>query len=80
MNRFQHALLSFATMGSLVMPGWDAAAAELGDFCWLTESGQLLRFSVSQSAPTHFTYTGAFSDNDGANFAILANLSLSVVR
>ncbi len=49
-----------------------AAAEEIAQVCWLTEQKTLLRFSVTQTAPTHFTYTGIFDDGDadGAHYAI----------
>lgn len=76
MNKYQRALLCLATMGSLLLPGRDAAASELGDFCWLTGTGQLMRFSVTQSGASHFTYTGIFSDADGDKFAISGHVEI----
>lgn len=50
-----------------------AAAEEIAQVCWLTDKQTLLRFSVTQTAPTHFTYTGIFDDGDadGAQYAII---------
>lgn len=49
-----------------------AAAEEIAQVCWLTDKGTLLRFSVTQTAPTRFTYTGIFDEGDGdsAQYAI----------
>lgn len=76
MNKYQRTILCGATVGGLLMPGWDAAAAELGNFCWMTESQQLLRFSVNELAPGRFNYTGIFADTDGAKFAIIGHLEI----
>lgn len=49
-----------------------ATAEELAQVCWLTDKQTLLRFSVTQTAPTHFIYTGIFDEGDGdsAQYAI----------
>ena len=70
-------LLFFAILGSLLLAGADAAATELGDVCWTTEKGTLLRFSISEAGPGHYTYTGVFDDGDGAAFAIVGHVALS---
>jgi hypothetical protein len=72
-------LLSCATLGSLLLPAAEAAATEFGDFCWLTDQGTVLRFSVSQSGASHYTYTGLFDDGsgDGVSFAILGVVSVT---
>lgn len=57
-------------MANLLFAGGSATAAELGNVCWLTEAGTLLRFSVTEAGPGRYTYTGIFDDNDGAAFAI----------
>lgn len=74
MNRYKRALLCCATMASLLLAGWDVAAVEVGDFCWNTESGKLLRFSVSEAGTGHYTYTGMFTDTDGADLAIIGHV------
>lgn len=54
-----------------------AGAAELGDFCWLTDVGTLMRFSLTQSGTGHYTYTGAFDDGgDGTSYAIVGQASV----
>jgi hypothetical protein len=58
-----------------LLPGSGTLAAELGDFCWLTDSGKLLRFSVTQSGTTHYTYTGNFDDGDGVGYDIIGQAS-----
>jgi hypothetical protein len=53
-----------------------AGAAELGDFCWLTDSGTLMRFSLTQSGTGHYTYTGFLDDGgDGTSYAIVGQAS-----
>lgn len=48
-----------------------ATADELGQVCWLADGKNLVRFSVTQTAPTRFTYTGIFNDGeDNAHYAI----------
>lgn len=74
MNRFQRALLCCVTMGSQLFAGADAVAAELGTLCWQTESGKVLRFSVTEAGTGHYTYTGMFVDTDGAEFAIVGHV------
>lgn len=74
MNNFQRTLLCCATMGNLLFAGGNAVATELGTLCWQTESGNLLRFSVSEAGPGHYTYTGMFADTDGAEFAIVGHV------
>lgn len=77
MRRYKHTLLCFAAAGGLLVMGIDATAAELGEICWMTEKGTLLRFSVSESGPGHYTYTGTFDDADGAAFAIVGHVAVS---
>ena len=77
MTRYKHALRCFAAIGSLLLAGADAAAAELGDVCWMTEKGTILRFSVSEAGPGHYTYTGMFDDGDAASFAISGHVAVS---
>ncbi|MDP2795659.1 MAG: hypothetical protein Q8O25_16515 [Sulfurisoma sp.] len=77
MRHYKRTLLCFATVGSLLFTGMDAVAAELGEVCWMTESGTLLRFSVSEAGPGHYTYTGMFDDADGAAFAIVGHVVFS---
>ena len=74
MNRYKRALFCSATTGMLLLGGWDAAALEIGDYCWNTESGKLLRFSVSEAGTGHYTYTGMFTDTDGAGLAIIGHV------
>lgn len=76
MSTYKRALMYCTTMGYFLLVGWNAAAAEIGDFCWQTESGNLMRFSVSEAGPGHFTYTGMFTDTDGADFAILGHVAV----
>jgi len=61
---------------TLLLVGWNANAVELGDFCWNTEQGRLLRFSVSEAGVGHYTYTGVFTDTDGADFAVIGHVRL----
>lgn len=77
MGKYRRALLCYATMANLLFACGGAAAAELGSLCWLTEAGTLLRFSVTEAGPGHYTYTGAFDDNDGAAFAISGHAEVS---
>ena len=54
-----------------------AGAAEMGDFCWLTDAQTVMRFSLTQSGTGHYTYTGAFDDGgDGISYAIVGQASL----
>ncbi len=53
-----------------------AEATELGDLCWLTAKGTLLRFSVTQSGVNHYTYTGLFDDGDGISYALIGEVAL----
>jgi hypothetical protein len=64
-----------ALCGLALLPGSGAAASELGDFCWLTDSGKVLRFSVTQSGTSHYTYTGNFDDGDGVSYDIIGQAS-----
>jgi len=77
MRHYKHTLLRFATVGCLLLAGGDATATELGEVCWMTEKGTLLRFSVSEAGPGHYTYTGTFDDADGAAFAIVGHVAVS---
>ena len=77
MKRCKGIVLCLATIASMLLAVADAAATELGDVCWTTEKGTLLRFSVSEAGPGHFTYTGMFDDGDGAAFAIVGHVALS---
>lgn len=52
-----------------------AGAAELGDFCWLTDTGRLMQFSLTQSGTGHYTYTGFLDDGDGISYAIVGQAS-----
>lgn len=72
MDRCQRMLVCFTMIGYLLFAGGGvvATATEIADVCWLTEAGTVLRFSVSEAGPGHYTYTGMFDDNDGAAFAI----------
>lgn len=55
-----------------------AAAAELGQVCWLADGKNLVRFSVTQTAPTRFTYTGIFNDGeDNAHYAITGAVEIT---
>lgn len=62
---------------SLLLTGSAALATELGELCWMTERGTLLRFSVSEAGPGHYTYIGTFDDADGAAFAIVGHVAVS---
>lgn len=77
MGRHHRVLLCFTITGNLLLAAWNATAAELGDVCWQTEAGTTLRFSVSETGPGHYTYTGMFDDNDGAAFAISGHVESS---
>ncbi|TRZ65809.1 MAG: hypothetical protein D4S02_07895 [Rhodocyclaceae bacterium] len=77
MRHYERILLYVAIAGSMLLAGADAAATELGELCWMTEKGTLLRFSVSESGPGHYTYTGTFDDADGAAFAVVGHVSVS---
>lgn len=74
MNSYKGVLSRCAMAGILLLGGWDAAALEIGDYCWNTESGQLLRFSVTEAGAGHYTYTGMFADTDGAGLAIIGHV------
>ena len=55
-----------------------AAADELGQVCWLADGKNLVRFSVTQTAPTRFTYTGIFNDGeDNAHYAITGAVEIT---
>jgi hypothetical protein len=57
--------------------GWSAAgAAELGDYCWLTDKGTVMRFSLTESGTGHYTYTGLLDDGDGVGYAIIGQASV----
>lgn len=71
MGRYKRILLQYATAVCLFLTALNAGAVELGDLCWNTEVGTLLRFSVTQSGTNHYTYTGLFDDGDGVSFAII---------
>jgi hypothetical protein len=60
--------------GALASPA--ARAAELGDFCWQTDTSTLMRFSVTQSGTGHYTYTGLLDDGDGVSYAIVGQASV----
>jgi hypothetical protein len=70
-------LLYCTVLGGLLLPASGAAAAELGDLCWRTDTGTVLRFSLTQSGAGHFTYTGLFDDGDGATFSIMGQVQFS---
>ncbi|MBZ0093672.1 MAG: hypothetical protein K8F27_15815 [Sulfuricellaceae bacterium] len=72
---FRRALLCCVAAGSLLLAVADAAAAELGDLCWLTDKGTMLRFSITQSGAGHYTYTGLFDDGDGASYSIIGQVA-----
>lgn len=73
--RLLAALASFL-VGSLWLQS--AAAAELGQVCWLADGKNLVRFSVTQTAPTRFTYTGIFNDGeDNAHYAITGAVEIT---
>jgi hypothetical protein len=61
---------------AVVLASPAAVAAELGDFCWLTDSGRLMRFSLTQSGTGHYTYTGFLDDGDGTSYAIVGHASM----
>ena len=73
--QLRNVLLYCATSAGLLLSAPGARAAELADFCWQTETGTTLRFSLTQSGAGHFTYTGSFDDGDGASFAIMGQVS-----
>jgi hypothetical protein len=53
-----------------------AGAAEMGDFCWQTDVGTLMRFSLTQSGTGHYTYTGFLDDGgDATSYAIVGQAS-----
>lgn len=68
-------VLCCAALAALLGPA-TASASELGDFCWLLETGTLMRFSVSQSGPTHYTLTGLFDEGDGFSYAIIGEAAV----
>lgn len=70
MHKYKWGLVSCAATAILLLAGGAAAAAEIGNVCWQTEKGTLLRFSISEAGAGHYTYTGMFDDGDGARFAI----------
>ena len=76
-----HIRLLAALMAFLVSSIWlqFAAADELGQVCWLADGKTLVRFSVTQTAPTRFTYTGIFNDGDGdgAHYAITGAVEIT---
>lgn len=76
MNSFQRALLCFMTTGALFLAGMNANAAEIGTLCWSIDNGNLMRFSVSNPGPNHYTYTGVFTDTDNATFAIVGDIEI----
>jgi hypothetical protein len=53
-----------------------AGAAELGDYCWLTDQGRVMRFSLTESGTGHYTYTGVLDDGDGIGYAIVGQASV----
>ncbi|MEK7259120.1 MAG: hypothetical protein AAB211_04910 [Pseudomonadota bacterium] len=68
-NIQRHAALASLLVSSLWLQS--AAADELAQVCWLADGKYLVRFSVTQTAPTRFTYTGIFNDGeDSAHYAI----------
>ncbi|MFZ5774722.1 MAG: hypothetical protein ACOY3Z_04485 [Thermodesulfobacteriota bacterium] len=67
-------LLGCTITALALLGGTTAPAAELGDFCWTTETGNLLRFSISEAGAGHYTYTGMFVDSDGAAFAVIGHV------
>jgi hypothetical protein len=75
-HRFRKLFVGVAFCGLTFMPVSGAVAAELGDVCWLTDTGRLLRFSVTQSGTNHFTYTGQFDDGDGVAYDLIGQASL----
>jgi hypothetical protein len=68
-NRLRILLACCAAAGGL---GWaPARAVELGDYCWRTDTNTLMRFSLTQSGTSHYTYTGVLDDGDGVSYAIV---------
>jgi hypothetical protein len=53
-----------------------ARAAEIGDFCWQTDRGTVMKFSLTESGTGHYTYTGIMDDGDGSNYAIIGQASV----
>ena len=82
MTKYQKMPFICAAIASLLMPAWDALAAELATVCWQAtrvdkpERTTLLRMSVTETGTGHYTYTGMFEEADGAKFAILGALEV----
>jgi len=76
MSNYKRTLCRLSAMAFLLLSAWNAAAAEIGDFCWQTEAGLLLKFSVSEAGQGHFNYMGMFSDTDGADLAISGHVAV----
>jgi len=74
-NLFRARWAALVLGGAGLLPA-AAQAAELGDFCWLTDTGRFLRLSVTQSGASHYTYTGNFDDGDGVGYDILGQASV----
>jgi len=77
MNKGLRNVLFCAALAGLLGPAATASASELGDFCWLTDRGTLLRFSVTQSGPTHYTLTGLFDEGEGFSYAIIGEAAVN---
>jgi hypothetical protein len=73
-NRFRTLFAVCAAAGALAWPA--ARAAEMGDFCWLTDAGTQMRFSLTQSGTGHYTYTGLLDDGEGLSYAIVGQASV----
>ncbi|HUY04191.1 MAG TPA: hypothetical protein VMV33_12990 [Rhodocyclaceae bacterium] len=76
MNGLQRALFCVITTAALFLTGMNANAAEIATLCWMTDNGNLMRFTISQPGPTDFTYTGIFTDTDNVEFAIVGDVVL----
>ncbi len=76
MKVYRRILLCIATLSGLCLAATSATATELGDLCWLTAKGSLLRFSITQSGMNHYTYTGLFDDGDGISYALVGEVEL----
>lgn len=67
-------LIGLLLLLGLGLASMNAVATELGDLCWLTAKGGLMRFSITQSGVGHYTYTGFFDDGDGAYYALIGEV------
>lgn len=50
------------------------AATDLGDVCWLTDAGKLLRFTVTQTGSAQFLYSGTLVDVDDTSYAVIGHV------